>query len=109
MLKLRCSLRNLANICLHISTNYNLYPFCERDKDLCEKIREDMTGGSSLVFTRKAVVDKTFIRSSSKVCESIVGIDACQLYPFSMCQDMPTGLYTRWEFNNYMRNIKTRK
>ena len=34
-----------------------------------------------------------------KLCKSIVGVDANQLYPFSMCQDMPTGLYTRWEFD----------
>ena len=52
------------------------------DKDLCEKIREDMTGGPSIVFTRKAVVDETFIRNYSNVCKSIVGIDASQLYPF---------------------------
>ena len=52
MLKLGCTLPNLANICLHKSTNYKFYPFCESDKDLCEKIREDMTGGTSIVFTR---------------------------------------------------------
>ena len=55
MLKLGCTLPNLANICLHKSTNYKFYPFCESDKDLCKKIREDMTGGPSIVFTRKAV------------------------------------------------------
>ena len=66
MIKLGCTLPNLANICLHKSTNYKIYPFCESDKDLCEKIREDMTGGPSIVFTRKAVVDETYIRNSSK-------------------------------------------
>ena len=81
MLKLGCTLPNLANICLHKSTNYKFYPFCESDKDLCEKIREDMTGGPSIVFTRKAVVDETFIRDSSNICKSIVGINASQLYP----------------------------
>ena len=40
------------------------------------------------MFTRKAVVDETFISYSLNVCQSIVGIDASQLYPFSMCQDM---------------------
>ena len=69
MLKLGCTLPNLANICLHKSTNYKFYPFCESDKDLCEKIREDMTGGPSIVFTRKAVVDETFIRDSSNILE----------------------------------------
>ena len=59
MLKLGCTLPNLANICLHKSTNHKLYPFFEGDKDLCEKIREDMTGGPSIVFTQKTVVDQT--------------------------------------------------
>ena len=58
-----------------------------------------MVGGPSIVFTRKAVIDETFIRNSRKFCESIVGINASQLYPYSMCQPMPTGLYTRWEYD----------
>ena len=97
MLKLGCTLPNLANFCLHQSTSAKFYPFTESDKDLLQKIREDMVGGPSIVFTRKAVVDETFIRNSENVCKSIVGIDASQLYPYSMCQPMPTGLYTRWE------------
>ena len=64
MLKLGCTLPNLANICLYKSTNYKFYPFCESDKDLCNKDREDMTDGTSIVFIRKAVVDETYIRSS---------------------------------------------
>ena len=86
MLKLGCTLPNLANICLHKSANYKLYPFCESDEELCEKIRDVMTDGPSIVFTQKAVVDKTFLRNSSNVCKSVVGIDASQLYPFSMGQ-----------------------
>ena len=65
-----------------------------------EKIREDVVGGPSIVFTRKAVVDETFIRKSTNICKSIVGFDASQLYPYSMCQPMPTGLYTRWDINS---------
>ena len=95
MLKLGCTLQNLANICLHKSTNPKLNPFFEGDKDLCEKFRENMTGGPLIDFTQKTVVDQTYIRSSSKVCKTIVGIDASQLYPISMCQEMPTRLYTR--------------
>ena len=91
MLKLGCTLPNLANICLHKSTDSKFYPFTESDKDLPEKIREDMICGPSIVFTRKAVVDETFIRKSSNLCKSIVGIDASQLYPYSMCQPMPIG------------------
>ena len=58
MLKLGCTLPNLAKICQHKSTNYKFYLFCENNTDLCEKIREDMTGGPSVVFTRKALVDE---------------------------------------------------
>ena len=88
--------------------NEKFYPFCENGKDLCQKIREDMTGGPSIVFTQKAVVDKTFISDSSNICKSIVGIDARQFYPYSMCQDMPTWLYLRWEFDSDMQKFKAR-
>ena len=96
MLKLGCTLPNLANICLHKSTDAKFYPCTKGDKDLLEKIR-DVVGGQSIVFTRKAVVDETFIRKSANICKSIVGIDASQLYPYWMCQHMPTGFYTRWD------------
>ena len=39
MLKLGYTLPNLANICLHKSTDSKFYPFTESDKDLLEKIR----------------------------------------------------------------------
>ena len=109
MLKLGCTLPNLANICLHKSTDSKFYPFTESDKDLFEKIREDMVGGSSIVFTRKPVVDETFIRKSSNLCKSIVGIDASQLYPYTMCQPKPTGLYTRWEYVSESKRFTARQ
>ena len=99
MLKLGCTLPILAKICLHKSASAKFYPFIETDKDLLQKIREDKVGGPSIVFTRKAVVDETFIQNSRKYCKSSVGIDASQLYPDSICQPMPTGLYTRWEYD----------
>ena len=40
---------------------------------------------------------ETKIRESENVCQSIEGIDASQLYPFAMCQEMPTGWYYRYE------------
>ena len=109
MLKLGCTLHNLANICLHKSTHSNFYPFTESDKDLLEKIREDKVGVPSIVFTRKAVVDETFICKSSNLCKSIVGIDASQLYPYWMCQPMPTGLYTRWEYDSETKRFTPRQ
>ena len=100
MLKLGCTLPNLANNCLHKSTDAKIYPFTEGDKDLMGKIREDVVGGPSIVFTRKAVVDESLIRKSTNTCKSIVGIDASQLYSHSMCQPKPTGLYTPWDIDS---------
>ena len=57
MLKLGCTLPNLVNNCLHKSTDSKFYPSTESDRDLLEKIREDMVGSPFIVFTRKAVVD----------------------------------------------------
>ena len=84
---------------MYKSTDANLYPFTKGDKDLVKKI-ENVFDGPSIVFTRKAVVDETFIRKSTNLCKSIVGIVASELYPYSMCQPMPTGLSTRWDLDS---------
>ena len=68
-----------------------------------------MVGGPSIVFTRKAVVDETFIRKSSNSCKTNIGIDASQLYPYSMYQPMPTGLYTRWEYDSDTKRFTARQ
>ena len=100
MLNLGCTLTNLVNICIYKSTDAKFYPLLEGEKDILEKFREDVVGGPSIIFTRKAVVDETFIRKSTNLCKSIVGINASQLYPYSICQPMPTSFYTRWEFHS---------
>ena len=99
MLNLGYTLPNLKNNFLYKSTSAKFNLSSETDKDLLQTIGEDMVGGPFIVFTRKAVVDETFIRKSGKICKSIVGIDASQLYHYSMCQPMPTGLYIRWEYD----------
>ena len=68
-----------------------------------------MAGGPSIVSTRKAVADETFIRKSTNLCNSIVVIVASQLYPYSMCQPMPTGLCTRWNYDTESQKIKPRQ
>ena len=106
ILKLGCTLPNLASICLHKCTSAKFYLSTETDKDLLQKIREDMVGGLSIGFTRKAVVDETFIRNSRNVCKSIVGIDASQIYTYSMCQPMQRRIYTRWEYDTESNRFK---
>ena len=74
-----CTLTNLASICFHKSTDAKFYSFTEGDKEFLGKIREDVVGGPSIVFTRKAAVDETSIRKSTIICNSNVGIDTSQL------------------------------
>ena len=76
MLKLGCTLPNLADICLHKTAVSKFYPVTEWDEGLLEKIREDMVVGLSIVFTHKTVVDETFISKSSNLSKSNVGNDA---------------------------------
>ena len=68
-----------------------------------------MVGGPPIVFTPKAVVHETFIRTSSIFCKSFVGIDASQLYLYSMCQPMPTGLCTQWEKESATNRFTSRQ
>ena len=90
MLKLGFTLPNAANIFLQSSTSANFYPFPKEAKDWLEKKREDMVDGPVIVF--QAVVGETKIRSTSNNCKSKVGIDASELYPYAICQPLPTGL-----------------
>ena len=105
MQKLGYTLPKKANNYLHSSTTGNFFPFTKNDKDILQKIRSDMMGGPFIVFTREAVVGETKIRFPDKLCKTIIGIDASQLYPSSMCQEIPTGLYTRWEMDAELRNL----
>ena len=109
ILELCCTLPNLAYFRLHKSTDAKFFPFTKGDKDLLEKNRKDVVGGPSIVFTRKAVVDEIFIRKSTNICKSIVGIDASPLYPYSMGQLMPTGLYTRWDIDSETSSFTPRQ
>ena len=68
-----------------------------------------MTDGPSIVFTRTAVANEMFIRKSNNLFKSTVGIDASQLYPYSMCQDMQTDLYTRWDYDEETQKFKARQ
>ena len=61
------------------------------------KKRQDRVGTPSVASTRKDVVVEILFRDSTNWCKTIVGNDARQLYPYSMCQAMPVGLYTRAE------------
>ena len=59
--------------------------FQEGDKDLQEKVREGMVGEPSIVFNRKAVVDKTRIRSSTNDCKVLMLVNSIHTLFVSWC------------------------
>ena len=99
MLKPGCTLPNLAKVWVQKSINAKIYAFTEGEKDLLQKTREDMVGGPSIVFTRKAVAEKAFILKLTNLRKSFADIDTSQLYPYLMLQLMPTKRYTRWDLD----------
>ena len=63
-----------------------------------------MTGGPSIIFTRRHKVGETLIRGGKdKPCQSIFGYDANSLYLYAICQDMPTSKYIRCKSANAFR------
>ena len=112
MLKLGCTFPNLANICLHKSTDAKLYPFKEGDKDLLEKIREDVVGGQSIFYTLKAVVDETFIRKSANICNLMFGLTLAK-YTSTRCVNpwlpvfIPVGIWTQKQVDSYLDKTRT--
>ena len=70
--------------------------FDKYDADLYESFMNNMTGGPSIIFTRRHKVVETLIRGRrDKPCQSVFGYDANSLYLYAICQDMPTGRYIR--------------
>ena len=104
MLKLGCTLPNLAKICLHKSTDAKINPFSEGDKNFLEKIQEDVVSGLSIVLTRKAVVDETLSESLQTYANLLLGLMPANYIPTRCVNPMPgvnpTSLYTRWDFDS---------
>ena len=83
------------NFFLHKSTDYTFYRFVSCDKELLEKLRENLNCGPSSMFTRETVANEMFIQKSNNSAKSIVGIDASQIYSYYMRQGIPTDLHTK--------------
>ena len=94
-----------------VSTNLPVPKFFHLLKpiDFLQKIREYMVRGLSIVFTRETLVNETFIWNSGNICISIAGIDANQVFSWSMCQPIPTGLYTRCEYDTESNRFKPQR
>ena len=75
--------------------------FDEANSDLYFSIKNNLTGGPSIIFNRHHEVGQTYIRNNrQKPCQKILGFDANALYLFSIDQDMPTGSFVRRRLEN---------
>ena len=70
------------------------------------KIHDNKFGGPSIVFTTEAALKDFLLRDSPNWYKTIDGNDACRLYPYSMCQAMPTGPYSEWELDSAFGELK---
>ena len=68
----------------------------EIDADLYHTMRDNVTGGLSVIYHRYAEVDKTFVRGDkTQPCKLIRGEDSNSLYPSVYLHEFPTENYIR--------------
>ena len=78
---------------LHKSTKDNLYPLFIGDRDLYEKVRENMTVGHSLIFKQKAEdFDQFFVCKLSNTCKTLFGSD-----------------FSEWENESFYKKVQQKK
>ena len=76
------------------SKDSNFALFDQTNKDLYRKIKQNICGGPSIVFTRSMSVGQK-LKNSQETCAKIFGFDANALYPYCLTQDMPCGSFVR--------------
>ena len=84
--------------------------FDDANRDLYYTIKQNLTGGPSIIFNRHQEVGRTFIRDNiTKPCQKILGFDANALYLWSIDQKMPTGSFVRRRLEDDFKPQKTRQ
>mgnify|MGYP006375582401 FL=1 len=65
--------------------------FNEKQKDVHQLLRDNLTGGPSIIFHRYHEKNQTFVRNNpEKKVQSVEGFDANALYLYALMQPMPT-------------------
>ena len=105
ILKNWCTLPNLAKLSA-TKNQQKILPILPKRERFLREIKRGYDGWTVSSFTQKAVVDKTFIRELPNICKLNVGVDASQLNPFSISQDMSTGLGGATSFDSFLKAVK---
>jgi len=113
VLKISVSLPGIARKMLFDTARENgahFAVFGTKDEDLYCKLRLNLCGGPSIVFTRHGKAGSSCIRNNpEKLCKRIIGLDCNALYLNSLQKPMPVGAYIRRrEENDYAPEINTK-
>lgn len=74
--------------------------FGTEDEDLYQKVKNDIIGGPSIIFTRHHKVGDTTIREG-KLCANIIGFDANALYLWCLGSPMTVGAFRKRDDKNF--------
>jgi hypothetical protein len=99
LLKTCISIPGAARRMLYNYENTNFALCNEYDLSLYMKIKQNLTGGPSIVFNLVAEIGRQMGENKS-ICNSIVGYDANSLYLYAIGQPMPTCLHVRHKAKN---------
>ena len=86
-----------------------VYSIDAENKDIYHKMKANIAGGPSIIFTRYAEKGITIIRGG-KTCQKVIGYDANALYLWALGNDMPCGrLTTIQPYESIIGDIKSDK
>ena len=97
-------------LCRAANENGSHFTLLEKQsEDLYEKFAKSIAGGPSIVFTRYAERDKTYINGGTEKVKNIAGLDINGLYSWALSLDQPTGYATvRRAENGFKKNVRNR-
>ena len=81
MLKFGCTFPNLANICLHKSTDAKFYPFSEGDKNLLQKFERMLLVVHLSFLHAKQLLMKLLFESLETYANLLLGLMAANYIP----------------------------
>ena len=78
------------------------YQFNKSQANIYRMFANQITGGPSVIFTRKLLVGTEMRENTGELCRSICGMDCNSLYPFSYKFHFPQGApIIRWRHTNF--------
>lgn len=115
-IKCNCARKNMSlsafryQKLLEFNSNRLVHSIDEDNKDIYQKMKENIAGGPSIIFTRYAKRNETYIRDSNKITKKIIGYDANALYLWALGNEMPCGqLTTINTYDTIIDDIKSKK